>query len=154
VCPRLSSPSSGLVNIVGNTATYTCSPPYKLVGNNRRICSNGIWSGRAPTCERSKPAYTLSYRMLHNAYVHICLLLVCASLGNPANGNVRVSGNSATYSCNLGYRLRGNTRRICSNGVWSGNAPSCDHSELTIHHFYGTRHSFCSAVVFISVSEP
>ena len=34
------------------TATYSCSTGYNLVGNSTRTCqATGQWSGSAPTCE-------------------------------------------------------------------------------------------------------
>ena len=35
------------------------------------------------------------------------------------------NGNVAIYRCNAGYFLRGNTRRTCWYGSWSGSDPSC-----------------------------
>ena len=34
------------------TATYTCIPGYKLIGETTRTCqSDKIWSGQEPTCD-------------------------------------------------------------------------------------------------------
>ena len=47
------------------------------------------------------------------------------------NGQVNHSagttfGQTATYSCNTGYTLEGNSTRTCqANGMWSGNEPTC-----------------------------
>ncbi len=54
----------------------------------------------------------------------------CGRLSDPTNGDVSftsISVNSkATYSCNNGFILVGQTTRICqSNGEWSGIAPVC-----------------------------
>ena len=128
VCPSLNSPLNGVVSV---TATYTCDPGYRLLGNSRRTYSNGIWSGSEPSCDRSEP--TSHYYVAHNVTMaHIFFLytiVVCPSLRSPANGDVQISGNAATYSCNKRYELRGNGRRICSNGVWSGRQPSCVQSK-------------------------
>ena len=36
---------------VGSTATYTCNPGYRLVGNEQIVCqNNGQWTTR-PTCQ-------------------------------------------------------------------------------------------------------
>ena len=48
----------------------------------------------------------------------------------PANGTVVVIGNTrgdmATYSCNAGFELVGNSTRVCGDdGEWSGEAPMC-----------------------------
>ena len=53
----------------------------------------------------------------------------CSTLTNPSNGVVTwtglTSGSTATYTCNSGYELIGNTVRTCQNGRWSGQAPTC-----------------------------
>ena len=56
----------------------------------------------------------------------------CGNLTNPTNGQVSTStgrttfGQTATYSCDLGYNLVGGTQRTCQvTGVWSGSVPTC-----------------------------
>ena len=55
----------------------------------------------------------------------------CSALSDPANGNVSHTsgttfGEAATYSCELGYILIGESPRICQiNGTWSGRDPTC-----------------------------
>lgn len=55
----------------------------------------------------------------------------CGDLQAPLNGQVTFSstdsGSIATYHCNNGYILDGESERVCqeSNGVWSGRAPTC-----------------------------
>ena len=55
---------------------------------------------------------------------------------NPTNGminynnvgtvSMRPVGTVATYTCDTGYTLNGNTTRTCgSDGMWSGSAPTC-----------------------------
>ena len=63
-------------------------------------------------------------------YFHIFIAgTTCPTLTNPSNGNVVQSGNTdgstADYSCNQGYALQGNVRRICVNGQWTGDNPTC-----------------------------
>ena len=82
----------------------------------------------------------------HNKYTyHVASLLFtavdCGTLINPANGQVShtagtIFGRTATYTCDTGYNLVGDNKRICqSAGVWSGNAPTCQ-GELLISHTY------------------
>ena len=59
------------------------------------------------------------------------LVVECGPLTAPSNGNVRLFGKThnsvATYSCNGGYYLTGNSYRVCwDNGDWSGSVPSCE----------------------------
>ena len=55
----------------------------------------------------------------------------CGNLTDPANGSVNHTagttlGQTATYSCNTGYNLVGNSTRTCqATGNWSGRAPTC-----------------------------
>ena len=53
----------------------------------------------------------------------------CGSLTAPANGQVNHTagttfGETATYSCNTGYNLVGDTRTCQATGVWSGSEPT------------------------------
>ena len=55
----------------------------------------------------------------------------CGDLDEPENGEVSLTGTTlgskATYSCDDGYVLEGESRRDCqSNGKWSGKAPTCE----------------------------
>ena len=55
----------------------------------------------------------------------------CDSLTTPANGQVNHTagttfGQTATYSCDTGYNLVGDSTRTCQAlGNWSGRAPTC-----------------------------
>ena len=55
----------------------------------------------------------------------------CGVLDDPENGEVSLTGtilgSKATYSCNSGYVLEGESTRVCqSNRKWSGEAPTCE----------------------------
>ena len=56
----------------------------------------------------------------------------CGSLPDPANGQVGQAagttvGQTATYSCNTGYNLVGDSTRTCQAiGNWSGREPTCE----------------------------
>ena len=54
----------------------------------------------------------------------------CGGLPAPSNGRITVTastfGGKATYNCDTGYDLIGNTSRMCAaNGDWTGSAPTC-----------------------------
>ena len=54
--------------------------------------------------------------------------LDCGAPGMLANGTVELSSRKqrATFSCDPGYQLEGDTIRVCQvNGLWSGQLPSC-----------------------------
>ena len=60
----------------------------------------------------------------------------CRNLTDPANGNVTHSSGTtfqqrATYSCNTGYNLVGDSTRTCqATGEWSGSTPTCQGTLL------------------------
>ena len=55
----------------------------------------------------------------------------CGTLTNPGNGRVSHTAGTmfrqtATYSCNAGYKLLGNSTRTCqATRLWSGSVPTC-----------------------------
>lgn len=55
----------------------------------------------------------------------------CGSLANPENGAVEASsgttvGNTAMYSCDAGYDLKGPSTRTCgTDGMWTLTVPIC-----------------------------
>ena len=55
----------------------------------------------------------------------------CGSLPDPTNGSVTLTagtllGQNATYSCDTGYNLVGDSTRTCqATGNWSGSEPTC-----------------------------
>ena len=81
----------------------------------------------------------------------------CGSLSNPANGQVNHTAGTtfaqtATYSCNTGYNLVGDSNRTCNaTGEWSGSAPTCERMLLTLvscellalRAFSGLQHDEC-----------
>ena len=65
----------------------------------------------------------------------------CGTLTNPANSQVSYTGRTtfgqtATYSCNAGYNLVGNSTRTC-DGVWSGSEPTCQGVLLSLIVYRG-----------------
>ncbi len=75
--------------------------------------------------------------MCNNVYVE-CVpvpIVTCSALISLTNGDIDYGGGSpdnrpvdtvATYTCNPGYTLIGDSTRTCgSDGVWSGSDPIC-----------------------------
>ena len=64
----------------------------------------------------------------------------CGNLTDPDNGSVNQTagttvGQTATYSCNTGYNLVGDSSRTCqAEGVWTGSAPTCQ--GMLLHYVY------------------
>ncbi|KAL4229791.1 hypothetical protein ACF0H5_010182 [Mactra antiquata] len=93
-CQTLTAPDSGNVTLYTTgrvtMATVTCSDGYALDGDNTLTCmSGGIWSNNLPTC-------------------------YCQSPSSIQNGYVTDDGDTATYTCNVGYSLNGVTTRTCT----------------------------------------
>ena len=57
-------------------------------------------------------------------------LVDCPNLMKPPNGSIDIpsltQGSTATYTCDKGYELKGNSTRTCdSTAMWTGNEPMC-----------------------------
>ncbi|XP_064384964.1 uncharacterized protein LOC135333878 isoform X2 [Halichondria panicea] len=135
-CINLNAPTNGIIAFSSGTsapydyqttATYSCNTGYGLSGKESvRTClgsltmASGEWSGTAPTCEA----------------------VTCSELSTPDNGQVLYAsaitlapfdfGTTATYQCDAGFGLVGETMSRCggdgssSNGVWTGTPPTCE----------------------------
>ena len=90
-----------------------------------------------------------SSRCINLHVIFIILIVVeCGNLTDPAQGEVNHTagttfGQTATYSCNTGYNLTGDSTRTCqATGEWSGSAPTCESMLLkgdsTISNVYKT----------------
>ena len=121
---------------VGSTARYICNSGFELDGDASRTCQrDGQWSGQEPICKRK---YQDIVRHLHNngypPYFSLCstdlLGIGCSVLSAPSKGDVVLGGitvgSTATYTCDSGYVLVGESVRVCQpSGVWSGVEPFC-----------------------------
>ena len=73
----------------------------------------------------------------------------CGALTHPTNGQVSHTagttfGQTATYSCDVGYNLVGDSIRIChATGVWSGSTPTCQGMLLLELEYYACIHRYC-----------
>ena len=74
-------------------------------------------------------------------YVFLILTAVdCGSLYDPANGQIdhtagTTFGQTATYRCNTGYHLVGDSTHTCqATGNWSGSVPTCQ--GMLLHSVY------------------
>ena len=62
----------------------------------------------------------------------------CGALSNLTNGQVdhtagKTFEQAATYSCNTGYNLVGDSTHTCqATGEWSGSAPTCERMFLCL----------------------
>ncbi|XP_011402452.1 PREDICTED: P-selectin-like isoform X1 [Amphimedon queenslandica] len=111
-CSKLPAPSYGRVWIKGLVATFRCNKGFILKGSSKRVCKSGSWTG-SPT--RCVPKVTLPPPPS------------CPKLAAPSNGKItlRNSGTKAVYTCNSGFKLRGNSKRFCKSNKWTGSQPTC-----------------------------
>ena len=69
--------------------------------------------------------------ILHDVCIILLTAVDCGNLTDPVNGQVdhiagTTFGQTATYSCDTGYNLVGDSTRTCqAAGEWSGSAPTC-----------------------------
>ena len=89
--------------------------------------------------------YPALFLLLRQIFLNFLVDVRCGSLPNPSFGRVDLTGttvgSTATYSCQSGYQLVGESTRTCqSNGQWSGVAPICTRmstgSESIIQSYY------------------
>ena len=112
---------------VNSTATYSCNDGYNLVGDTTRTClTSGSWSGVEPACIGN----SFHTQEIDNLRQLFFAVVNCDGLTDPENGTVTLPGttfnSTATYSCNDGYNLVGDTTRTClASGSWSDTAPTC-----------------------------
>ena len=77
----------------------------------------------------------------------------CPNLERPRFGRVVMTGisfgSTATYSCQIGYRLVGEPTRTCqANGQWSGVAPVCKSEwQGKICDSRNNQHLVCSRLI-------
>ncbi|XP_015412842.1 PREDICTED: complement receptor type 2-like, partial [Myotis davidii] len=99
--------------VPGLSVTYTCEPGYLLVGETTIRClSSGDWSAVIPRCEEAQ----------------------CDAPGPLLNGQIKGPANrrvgvTVTFSCNEGYRLRGQPSSQCviagQKALWT-KMPKCE----------------------------
>ena len=71
-----------------------------------------------------------------------CFIVDCGALEKPVSGSVSFSngtvmGSLATYSCDAGYAVQGNTTRTClASGSWSATAPTCEKGCIMLASIY------------------
>ena len=74
------------------------------------------------------------YAFFHSTVVD-CRTLNTTTNGQVSHPNGTKFGQTATYNCNTGYNLVGDSTRMCqADGMWSGNEPTCiSEPNLTVH---------------------
>ncbi|CAG5134438.1 unnamed protein product, partial [Candidula unifasciata] len=114
-CPSLSPDEipHGTVNVTsftyGSDASFYCDEGYLLSGSSQTFCTaQGIWSESLP----------------------ICQIVQCPELTALTHGQIlsvsTTFGSTASFVCNIGYRLTGAEVIEClSTGQWNESQPVC-----------------------------
>ena len=102
------------MSIDGRTASYSCQDGHVLDGRDSRFCQqDGEWSGAPPTCVGECSCGETVFRLILSSGVQ------CQDPISPAGGYIEVSnfngqyefGSVASYRCNAGHVLWGNSSR-------------------------------------------
>ncbi|XP_073447245.1 sushi, von Willebrand factor type A, EGF and pentraxin domain-containing protein 1 isoform X2 [Aquarana catesbeiana] len=112
-CPQPDEILNGIVDVQGLTflssVHYTCKPGFELMGNTKLICgADGHWIGEIPVCKLIKcpPAKEIPNGRISSQSLHF--------------------GQTVTYSCNKGFRLKGQHVLTClETGEWDAVTPNC-----------------------------
>ncbi|MGH0134865.1 UNVERIFIED_CONTAM: hypothetical protein FKN15_024621 [Acipenser sinensis] len=97
--------------IYQSEVSFSCNPPFLLVGSNTRICqADGTWSGSQPRC-----------------IAHTCKQPESPPHVNVVGMDLPSIGYALLYSCQPGFFLSGGSEhRVCkSDGTWTGKMPVC-----------------------------
>ncbi|CAH2986746.1 unnamed protein product [Chilo suppressalis] len=114
-CPALPPPASGYVlgrapYRAGDVLQFHCNPEHTLHGRPILVCQDsGRWSDKAPTCAQActYPGTTISGRMSSVKFYYKI-------------------GETVTFTCEPGYRLKGAPMLRClKNRKWSNAIPLC-----------------------------
>ena len=104
------------------------SPPVFCTKAKVAKGGGGVFAGHYSNCVFS--TYHNISILLHVVWLLISPAVVCSTLTQPTNGDVNLTGTTlgqrATYTCDSGYNLVGNSTRMCqATGAWSGSEPTC-----------------------------
>ncbi|MBZ3869507.1 CUB and sushi domain-containing protein 3 [Sciurus carolinensis] len=124
--------------IYQSEVSFSCNPPFILVGSSTRICqADGTWSGSSPHCieptrtscdnpgvpRHGSQNNTFGFQVAHS----------CKQPETPAHANVvgmdlPSHGYTLIYTCQPGFFLAGGTEhRVCrSDNTWTGKVPVCE----------------------------
>ena len=114
-CPQPRAPSGGRVSgynrEIHSKIEHSCLPGHVLEGDQMVTCTgSGLWSSRAPTCRYVDCGQVPILPDGTNFYV---------------NGSTHL-GSRVRYTCDKSHSILGDFEREClSNGLWSGQTPSC-----------------------------
>lgn len=113
-CPVLVPPANGYLlcssgNLFNSICSFSCKSGFSLEGSTEAKCDlTGEWDNPAPTCT-----------------IVSCSAPVELDHGRQQCSDGSNYGSKCSYSCQLGYEIKGSSVRECLDIGWSGKAPSC-----------------------------
>nr|CAB3266741.1 sushi, von Willebrand factor type A, EGF and pentraxin domain-containing protein 1-like [Phallusia mammillata] len=119
-CPMLASLSHGSISCgdgqnFESVCRYSCDTGYILDGSSTTVCNHDqTWGSPPPTCTR----------------------ISCSQLTRPSYGSVICSdgsffGSRCSYSCNTGYKVKGESTLTCTVDGWDHGSPECIRIECS-----------------------
>ena len=129
-CGPLSLPLEGRVTLAGampnSRGIYTCDQVYSPVGSTTLVClADGNWSGVTECLGR----FFIYINFMMDC-MYILISVNCRNPPNLTNGRITsqsgtVGGSVATYSCDSGYKLVGNSGIVCQDDTTWSTLPQC-----------------------------
>ena len=114
---------------IPSSIIFTSTTPASGVCSTINIAQDEVEEGRE-TFSVTVTAGARTQVMDGRGTAQVLIVDSCGSLPRPEDGNVDAPitsvGSVATYSCNSGFLISGDSQRNCQmDGFWSGSAPTC-----------------------------
>ncbi|XP_064154909.1 sushi, von Willebrand factor type A, EGF and pentraxin domain-containing protein 1-like [Anguilla rostrata] len=87
---------------------YKCDEGYQMKGSSKIVCEDNVWSPKPPVCEKncSQPEVKFGRQVEGRPpYVHKSFIV---------------------YKCDEGYQMKGSSKIVCEDKVWSPKPPVCE----------------------------
>ncbi|KAG8556159.1 hypothetical protein GDO81_017940 [Engystomops pustulosus] len=94
----------------GEKVSYLCITGYSLVGSGEAFCKNAVWDNK-PVCKRTGSECGPPPHVQYGDTLE-------------TRKSAYKSGETVTYKCPQYYKLQGESKVKCENGVWD-KAPEC-----------------------------
>ncbi|XP_071548908.1 P-selectin-like [Panulirus ornatus] len=113
---------------------YVCNNNYRLIGEDHRVCRrDSLWSGEAPKCEEIRcpePELPPKTKTTITGNDRRMFTTVYRRREHVTLDNTYRVGSVATYRCDRGHVVDGQSMRTClSNGTWNHKPPTCNYVD-------------------------
>ena len=106
--------------------------PRIAIPKNKVLYALAAVKGFSNSCLSQHGVLSNDFQQIYiTKYISHLTVVDCGNLTDPANGQVNHTtgttfGQTATYSCDIGYNLVEDITRTCqATGNWSASAPTC-----------------------------